>query len=437
MDDDATFQERWTNRKSGGPILLHNCRMMSDDSWDVRFSVHIDESGRISAIDLCYPDKVEALATNPRVLDCQGLLLMPGLCDAHVHATAFTADLPAMLQAPESLTTAHSTAILRGMLMRGFTTVRDCGGADWGLASAIEQGLIMGPRLLFTGHALSQTGGHGDMRGKGEDCFACGAALRGIGRVCDGDAEVRRAARDELRKGAHCIKIMASGGVSSPTDRLTNTQFSLGEVRAIVDEAKAAGTYVCAHAYTAEAIERAIECGVRSIEHGNYLDEKTAKLMSEKGGILVPTLVTYSALRECGEQAGMKPELVQKVGDLVESGLRSLKIASEAGVTMCFGSDLLGALHSRQLEEFAIRGKVLPARQVVEAATINCAKLFGMEGQIGEFKLGCFADLILVDGNPYQDVACMEEHNIKLVMKEGVVVKNTLPKPGNKRARPA
>jgi len=155
------------------------------------------------------------------VVHCGGATLMPGLCDAHVHATACSANLPSLLAMPESLVTARAARTLGGMISRGFTTVRDAGGADFGLAQAVEEGAILGPRLLFTGHALSQTGGHGDMRGRGEDgCVgACGAALRGIGRVCDGEAEVRRAARDELRLGAHCIKIMASGGVASPTDR--------------------------------------------------------------------------------------------------------------------------------------------------------------------------------------------------------------------------
>lgn len=180
------------------------------------------------------------------VIDCAGGFLLPGLCDAHVHCTAVTADLAGLRSMPESLVTAGAAEVLGGMLLRGFTTVRDCGGADFGLAAAVDSGQVLGPKVLFTGHALSQTGGHGDMRGAGEDACACacGAALRGIGRVCDGVGECRRAARDELRRGAHAIKVMASGGVASPTDRLTNTQFSLEELRAIVEEAEAAGTYV-------------------------------------------------------------------------------------------------------------------------------------------------------------------------------------------------
>lgn len=360
---------------------------------------------------------------------CGGRHLLPGLCDAHCHVTAHTADLNAMLAVPESLVTVHATNILRSMLHRGFTTVRDCGGADWGLAQAIEDGLVAGPRLLFTGHALSQTGGHGDMRKKGEDCFACGAALRGIGRVCDGDAQVRIAARDELRKGAHCIKVMASGGVSSPTDRLTNTQFSMQELKAIVEEARAASTYVCAHAYTSEAISRAIDAGVRSIEHGNYLDKQTAEKMAANGTFLVPTIITYKALADGGRAAGMPQQLVDKVGDLVDAGLRSLDIAARAGVRICFGSDLLGSLQERQLEEFLICGQRMPSTSVIESATVNCARLFNMEDCIGYIEPGFLADLILVDApvSPYEDSTILgNEQAICLVIKEGVVAKCTL-----------
>ncbi|KAI7840056.1 hypothetical protein COHA_006187 [Chlorella ohadii] len=359
-------------------------------------------------------------------IDCRGLTLMPGLCDAHVHVTACSANLPGLLSLPESLVTARAARVLEGMLLRGFTTVRDAGGADWGLAQAVEEGTIPGPRLLFTGHALSQTGGHGDMRGKGEDFCACGAALRGIGRVCDGVPEVRRAARDELRKGAHCIKIMASGGVASPTDRLTNTQFALEELRAIVEEAEACGTYVCAHAYTAAAIKRAVECGVRSIEHGNCLDEAAAELMAQRGTYLVPTTVTYQQLLEGGAAAGMAPELVAKVGSLVQQGLESMRLAHSKGIPMCYGSDLLGELHAHQLGEFALRARVLPPVELVRAATVNCARLFMQDHEIGRVEEGYLADLLLVEGNPLEDISVLQqpEQRLKLIVKGGRLVKD-------------
>lgn len=357
------------------------------------------------------------------VIDCAGLWLLPGLCDAHVHCTAVTADLAGLQSLPESLVTVGAGEILGGMLLRGFTTVRDAGGADWGLAQAVDEGAVLGPRILFTGHALSQTGGHGDFRGKGEDCCACGAALRGIGRVCDGVGECRRAARDELRRGAHCIKVMASGGVSSPTDRLTNTQFSLEELRAIVEEAAAAGTYVCAHAYKPSAIKRALECGVRSIEHGNWLDEECATMMRERGAFLVPTTVTYAALRRDGVKAGMPAALVAKVADAVEQGLAAVALARREGVTMCFGSDLLGELHRHQSEEFTLRAQAgVTAPELIAAATSNCAKLFNLEDSLGAIEVGMAADLILVSSDPSSDIhALTQQSNIRLVIKEGLL----------------
>mmetsp|Transcript_20318 Transcript_20318/g.44399 ORF Transcript_20318/g.44399 Transcript_20318/m.44399 type:complete len:478 (-) Transcript_20318:229-1662(-) len=404
-------------------LLLRNCRVLDPESATVSSSTDVlIQNGKIVHIG---PEAASLAGELYADIHCGGHVLMPGLCDAHVHCTAITANLAALMSHPESYVTARAAEILCGMIARGFTTIRDAGGADFGLAQAVEEGVVLGPRLLFTGHALSQTGGHGDFRGRGEDMCACGAALRGIGRVCDGDAEVRRAARDELRKGAHCIKIMASGGVASPTDRLTSNQFSLQEIKAIVEEAQACGTYVCAHAYMPPAIQRAVLCGVRSIEHGNYLDEETARMMAVHGALLVPTLVTYQKLKDAGEAAGMPAELVSKVGSCVDQGLEALQVAHAAGVTMCFGSDLLGDLHGYQSEEFAIRARKLPAADIIRAATVNCAQLFGLQTCIGKVAVNFDADLILVEGDPLADITELSrpERHVKMVIKEGLVVK--------------
>eukprot|EP00192_Tetraselmis_astigmatica_P012356 CAMPEP_0117655430 /NCGR_PEP_ID=MMETSP0804-20121206/4275_1 /TAXON_ID=1074897 /ORGANISM="Tetraselmis astigmatica, Strain CCMP880" /LENGTH=427 /DNA_ID=CAMNT_0005461781 /DNA_START=100 /DNA_END=1383 /DNA_ORIENTATION=+ len=409
-------------------LALKNCRVL-------------DVFAGVVETDCCVlirGGRIEEVATNGAKLstevgpscmevDLAGKVVCPGLCDAHVHATANTANLPGLLTQPESLVAVKAANILRGMLDRGFTTVRDCGGADWGLALGIEEGEVAGPRLLFTGHALSQTGGHGDMRGKGEQCFACGAALRGIGRVCDGVAEVRKAARDEIRKGAHCIKVMASGGVSSPTDRLANTQFSVEELEAIVEEAEAAGSYVCAHAYTPKAIVRALRAGVRSIEHGNFLDAECAREMATRGAFLVSTTITYHALKSEGEKAGMAPDLVQKVGDLVERGLESIQLADNHGVKMCYGSDLLGAMHCHQLKELELRRRVQEPIEILRSATVNCAELFGMQGLIGEVAPGHFADLLVLSFDPLVEFEKLYEgDNVEAVFKEGRLVKLSL-----------
>ncbi|KAJ7551231.1 hypothetical protein O6H91_06G005800 [Diphasiastrum complanatum] len=298
------------------------------------------------------------------------------------------------------------------------------GGCDWGLAKAVEEGAVVGPRILFSGHALSQTGGHGDMRLPNEDIVcSCSSALA-LGRVCDGVAEVRRAARDELRKGAHQIKIMASGGVSSPTDYLSSLQFSSEEIAAIVEEASHVGRYVCAHAYTPAAAKRALELGVRSIEHGNLLDEDCIDLIKRKGAYLVPTLVTYDQIRQRGEASGMAADLVGKVGNLLERGLEVLSLADRKGVNICFGTDLLGDMHAYQLEELALRSKVQSPAAILRSATSTCAQLFCMDGIVGTLAEGAYADILVLEKNPILDISVLEDSsNIVMILKEGEVVK--------------
>jgi imidazolonepropionase-like amidohydrolase len=360
-----------------------------------------------------------------QVIDLRGATLMPGLCDAHVHVVAATASFPDLMTWSPSYVAARSGQILHGMLSRGFTTVRDCGGADYGLVQAVEEGYLIGPRILFSGHAISQTGGHGDMRGKGENWEAC-TCCSGLGRIADGVPEVRRACRDELRKGAHFIKIMASGGVSSPTDRIGNTQFALDEMKAAVEEAQAAQTYVAAHVYTAEAANRALECGVRSIEHGNLIDDTTIDLMLEKEAFLVPTMSTHEVLQGEGAAGGLSKAMCDKVQDVVTAGYRTHAHAHKRGVKMAFGTDLLGQMHRHQLLEFSIRSEFQTPIELIRSATLTTAELFQMEGQIGELIPGAFADMIAIDGDPTRDVGLLQDPDkyLKLVMCEGQVFKN-------------
>ncbi|CAI6010059.1 unnamed protein product [Closterium sp. NIES-65] len=366
-------------------VLLRNCTIVQAGGAgvvadvDVRAAQHVLVQGkRIAFVGDALPsDLLTSLtASRPPVeFDLAGRYLLPGLCDAHVHVTAAaSADLHALAALPVSLVACRAVRGLQAMLMRGFTTVRDAGGCDQGLAQAVEEGTVTGPRILISGHALSQTGGHGDMRKPSHDtlpvaapssfslcaCSSAASALGGlgIGRVCDGEAEVRRAVREELRRGARQIKLMASGGVSSPSDRVESVQFSEGEMRAAVEEAEAQGMYVMAHAYTARAIKRAVACGVRSIEHGNMLDEEAADLMLQRGSFLVPTLVTYERIKQAGQQSGMDGSIVAKVQDLLERGLEAVAMAERKGVPIVFGSDLLGPMQSHQLQELAIRSKV-------------------------------------------------------------------------------
>ncbi len=313
--------------------------------------------------------------------------------------------------------------------MRGYTTVRDAAGADWGYAEAVRQGLFKGPRLLFSGHGLSQTGGHADFRHKNttEGC-ACSYSNTSMGRIVDGVPEVIRATRDELRKGATQIKIMASGGVASPTDHIANTQFSLEEIRAIVAEAEAARTYVMAHAYTAKAIKRAVECGVRSIEHANLIDREAAELCAAKGAFVVPTLVTYEMLHRMGASLGLPAVSVAKIGDVRDYGLAAVEICQAAGVKIGHGSDLLGAMHEYQALEFSLKGEVLSPHQVITSATATNAELFNLTGEIGVIAPGAYADLLVIEGNPLKDLNLLQEQGkyMAVIMKEGQFYKNTL-----------
>jgi imidazolonepropionase-like amidohydrolase len=357
------------------------------------------------------------------VLDLRGRTLMPGLIDCHVHVIAASANLGQNAAMPNSLVAAHAARIMEGMLRRGFTSVRDAGGADHGLVLAQESGLIRGPRLFISGKALTQTGGHADYRGRFDRRPAEHYAdrLGALGRIADGVSQVRRAAREEIKAGARFIKIMANGGIASPSDPIHFLGYSREEIRAAVEEAQNAGTYVMAHLYTDNAIRNAVECGVKSVEHGNLVSAETAQLMQQKGAFAVPTLVTFDALAEEGASLGLPPDSVAKIEAVRGAGLRSLEIFRAAGIAMGYGTDLLGDMHRHQLREFTIRSQVLPAHELIASATSVAAKIIGMDGKLGAIHPGAFADLIVVEGDPLSDV-CVLVDGIVAVMQNGAFV---------------
>ena len=385
-------------------------------------------------------DTIRELSDRPittqsaHVIDGGGRTLMPGLIDCHVHVTFSATNLALLAQTPNTTLALRALPILRGMLRRGFTTVRDAGGADWALKQAIEDGMdgtVVGPRLFVSGPALSPTGGHGDFRPRSDRLLPIGCRCQRLAstRVVDGVDDVRRAVRELLQMGADQIKIMSSGGVASPTDPVNALGYSLDETRAIVDEAAARHTIVLAHAYTPEAIRRAVECGVRSIEHGNLIDAPTAALMAERGAVAVPTLITYEALARDGVRLGLGAESVAKVEQVRAAGLSSLEVFKAAGVKLAFGTDLLGGSHDLQSEEFLIRAQVQSNLEVLQSATLIGAELLGQADRLGEIAPGACADLLLVDGNPLDDLACLtgQGERIPLVMQGGLVRFNELP----------
>jgi imidazolonepropionase-like amidohydrolase len=368
-------------------------------------------------------------AANAIEYDLAGRAIMPGLIDLHMHPFLTDMNLMKLEDTPVSLVTAQASVVLNRLLDRGFTTIRDAAGGDWGLKQAVDDGLIAGPRLFISGRAISQTGGHGDFRRRTDDSVicSCSSALHLTSRIADGVDQVRHAVRDELRKGADQIKIMVSGGVSSPHDPLEGCQFSMSEIEAAVDEATRGGTYVLAHAYSAEAITRALNAGVRTIEHANLIDKPAAELAAKLQAFVVPTLVAYEAAAQHAENSGYSGAMLDKLDKVREFGLRSLEICRAAGVKMGFGTDIIGdqELHA---QEFLLRAEVLPVHEVIASATRIGAEVLRREGQLGVIAPGAVADILVVDGNPLEDISLLAGHgeNLLAIMKDGRFHKNML-----------
>jgi imidazolonepropionase-like amidohydrolase len=409
-------------------MLLTNALLIdcTGDEPRERASVVV-EGGRISEVR--FSDSTPT-SGHDAVIDCAGMSLMPGLTDAHVHIGAVDVNiLDQHREYPSNLTALLMAGILTDTLMQGFTTVRDAGGTDWSFKAAVERGVVEGPRLLVSDKPLSQTGGHGDWRRATEtqppEIFCPTAGMRSV--VCDGADAVRRAAREQLRVGADQIKIMASGGAMSPADELAATQYQIAEIRAAVEVAEAARTYVMAHAYNDGSVRNCLEAGVRSIEHGNLIDEETAAMIAQSGAYLVPTLVTYEALSEEGDAYGVPENVIRKIDEAREVGIRALRYGYEAGVKIASGSDLLGPLQDRKARELEIKTEVMSPMESLLSATKTNAELFGMEAQIGTVEGGKLADLLVVEGNPLEDIAVLQdEKNLKIIMKGGRIVKNGL-----------
>ena len=425
---DAPFFALIAAARMTSTLVLHNALLFDSASGSLRAGATVTVDGdRISAVGDGAP------RAGARAFDLGGRTLLPGLIDAHVHTTATMPDFFRLSLQPQSLVAAQSKDILEAMLMRGFTTVRDAGGADSGLVQAVERGHFIGPRMFIAGRAITQTGGHGDVRpahfqGRfGMGCISCGSAGL-LGSIADGVSEVRRAVREELRNGAHQIKVMAGGGVASPSDPLDGTQYSIEEMTAIVEEARAARTYVMAHAYTPESIGRAIRCGVRTIEHGNLLDAETAALMAEHGAFLVPTLATYDALHRNAARLGWSDEMIGKLELVRNQGVEAIRLARAAGVRIGYGTDLLGEMHADQSLEFTLRAPAMPAAEILRSATAVNAELLGKTGELGVIAPGALADLVVVDGDPLQDLTLLqhEGRHLPLIIKAGKIFKDTL-----------
>ncbi|MGH8288419.1 MAG: amidohydrolase family protein [Steroidobacteraceae bacterium] len=407
-------------------VVLAHARVFDGVSEEIAEDHHVVvESGRIQEVTATAPRLREAV-----VIDCGGRYLMPGLIDAHFHCYSPSFDIRGGDRMPASLMANHAAKILEGTLERGFTTVRDAGGGDIGLFLAIEEGLIRGPRLFFAGKALSQTGGHGDIR-RAEEVEPCGChGYSGVlTTVVDGVDEVRRAVREELRKGAHQIKMFVSGGVLSPTDPLWMPQFTAEEISAAVEEAGTRRTYVMAHCHTDEGAARCVELGVRSVEHGTLIHrDDTARRIAGRGSFVVPTLSVIDLLQRNAAAAGISSESLQKVKSIGDEAYRAIEVCRRAGVKLGLGTDLLGhAFHPLQGGEFELRGRVEKPIDVLRSATSVNAELLQKSGELGQIAPGAHADILVLDSDPFRDLALFREPaKIPIVMKGGAFIRNAL-----------
>jgi len=407
-------------------FVLTNARVFDGSSEEILGGTSVViEGARIREVTSSHVQLKDA-----QVLDCGGRLLMPGLIDAHFHACSPSLDLALGDRMPASLMAAHAARILEGTLRRGFTTVRDAAGADAGLAQAVELGLVRGPRLFVSGKALSQTGGHGDLRAAGqlEPC-GCGQYHGSLSMVADGADEMRRAVREQLRQGAHQIKLFLSGGVLSPTDPLWMPQFSAEEILVAVQEAATRRTYVMAHCHTDEGARRCVDLGVRSIEHGTEIRDSTAALIAGKGLFVVPTLSIAALLQTQGKDLGVPQVSMAKLQGLYAGMLESIEACNRAGVKLGLGTDLLDhRFHALQGREFKLRAEVSRPIDVLRSATSVNAELLQRGGELGCIRAGAYADLLVLDNDPLVDIESLgrPEESIALLMKAGELVKNRL-----------
>ncbi len=376
-------------------------------------------------------------ATDADVVDGGGRVLMPGLIDAHWHAAFATLPLSVATTADPGYLHLVAGRTAAQTLLRGFTTVRDAGGPTFGLKRAIDEGVVTGPRIYPSGAFISQTGGHGDFRlpyevPRGVAGYHGHGELLGGAAIADGVAEVIRAVREQLMRGASQIKLMAGGGVASAYDPLDVTQYTLDEMRAAVEAAENWGTYVLVHAYTPRAMQQAIAAGVRCIEHGQLADEPTAELMAQKG--------IWWCLQPFLDDDDAPPLPVAnraKFLSVVEGTDRAYGLARTYGVRLAWGTDILfdPKLAQRQGAQLAKMVRWFAPAEVLKMATADNASLLELSGprnpypgKLGVVEEGALADLLLVEGDPLENIRLLEDpaRNLAVIMKDGQIVKNVL-----------
>ncbi|HVJ77811.1 MAG TPA: amidohydrolase family protein, partial [Hyphomicrobium sp.] len=375
-----------------------------------------------------------------RIIDGNGRVLMPGLIDAHWHAFMAAASMTTLMTSELSYVHLLAAQQATATLMRGFTTIRDLGGPVFGLKRAIDEGVVAGPRIYPSGAFISQTSGHGDFRFSFEVPRSPGGPLsyserEGIAAIADSPDEVRLRTREQLRKGASQIKLMGGGGVSSAYNPIESTQFTEPELRAAVEAADNWGTYVAVHAYTSRAIRQAVAAGVKCIEHGQLIDDATAKLLADKGIWWSLQPLTYDA----DVFARMSPVSQKKALEVFAGTENAYKLAKKYNVKTAWGTDILFDAHaaSRQGSYLAMMTRWYTPAEALKMATADNGELMALSGfinpypgKLGVVEEGALADLLLVDGDPLQNLDLVKdpEKNFLVIMKDGHIYKDTLPK---------
>jgi len=408
-------------------IVLRNALLFDGTSDQLRDGVDIViENNRVR-------DIVDGAATvgDAIEVDIGGRTVLPGLIDAHVHFFAVHLNALRTKEYPLTLLTALALPRIKAMLDRGFTTVRDVAGGDFGIKDALARNLIPGPRGFVGGPGLTQTGGHGDHRSRTDsstDLCGCANGMDFTRRLVDGPDQMRLAVRDELRKGADHIKVMASGGVGSPNDSIDDCQFSEEELRIAAEETALRGTYVAAHTYGSRAVQRAVGIGVRTVEHCNLIDEETARFVRDHNAFVVPTMVCYEVTERHGDDMGLSGTVMEKLRYVIEGGINMLEYCANAGTKMGFGTDLMGEMEFAQAHEFVIRARVQKPIDVLRSATSINAEILNRTGDLGCVAPGSLADLVVVDGNPLENIALLDGQgeNLAVIMQDGRLYKNRL-----------
>lgn len=404
-----------------GVTILQNARLWDGLSEDALENASVVVEGtriREAGADVTYT----GAATR---IDCGGQFLMPGLIDAHYHANTPSYDFYGTDRMHPTLLASHAARLLTGAVDRGYTTIRDAGGGDIGLAQSLDAGLIDGPRFFYPGKALTQTGGHGDMRKSGEpDLCGCGEYAGVICEAVDGPDEMRKAVRQRFRQGATQIKIFLSGGVSTELAPLEMPHFTDAEILVAVEEAARRGSYVMAHCHTDEGARRCVELGVRTIEHGSLIQPETATLIAEAGAYVVPTLSAGALIAENASELGLPSSATQKVKEVNKRTLAAIEACAKAGVKLGLGCDLHGDIFLQtQGRELFLRGQVQRPVDVLRSATSINAEIVQRTGVLGQVTAGALADLILVQGDPLSDLSVFVDSatTVRLVMIDGKI----------------